>query len=64
MKLGKGGHYVLGMPLHCALLPVVGFLFGFISGLGFNQVIVLKHCCRHCSIDFATLVLSFATLRF
>jgi hypothetical protein len=37
MKLGKGGHYVLGMPLHCALLPVVGFLFGFISGLGFNQ---------------------------
>lgn len=55
---------MLGMPLHCALLPVVGFLFGFISGLGFNQVIVLKHCCRHCSVDFATLVLSFVTLRF
>lgn len=38
MKIGKGASSVLTMPLHSVVLLTVGFLFGFLSALSFNQV--------------------------
>jgi len=39
MKIGKGGSSVLGTPLNHIVLVLLGFFFGFLSAISFNQVL-------------------------
>ena len=38
MKIGKGTSSVLGTPLNLIVFVALGFLFGFLSAISFNQV--------------------------
>ncbi len=38
MKIGRGSNGVLGTPLNHIVLVSLGFFFGFLSAISFNQV--------------------------
>jgi hypothetical protein len=43
MKIGKGSSSVLGTPLSHIAFVLLGFFFGFLSAISFNQVIITTY---------------------
>lgn len=50
MKIGKSGSSVLGTPLNHIVLVLLGFFFGFLSAISFNQVLAAPAGCVCCMI--------------